>query len=375
MPLNFIKTFFQHEAASGLLLGIAALVAIIWANSPFALVYQYLQQDLQFFVNEGLMTLFFLLVGLELKREFFLGTLGDVKQIMLPAMAALGGMVVPALIYIMINYTTPIGLRGWSIPVATDIAFALGVLSLFGKKVPISLKLFLMALAIFDDMGAVLIIVFFKTHALSYLFLTCALLIVAGLACLNRFGVLRLGPYLLLGLLLWFFVFKAGIHPTIAGIVLAFFIPLRKHNSPLQRLENNLHGGVAYLVMPVFALLNAGLSFQNMSFFSLLDSVTLGIALGLVVGKQIGVFTFTILSVRWGHIHLPKQTSWLELYGVALLCGIGFTMSLFLGTLAFAEHFPAYLSKVRLGVLTGSLLSGLIGATVLHIAFKQRTSA
>ena len=377
MPLNFIRTFFQLEAASGLLLCCTALIALILANSPLAIFYQQLQQILQFSVNEGLMTLFFLLVGLELKREFLLGKLGEVKQIMLPAVAALGGMIVPVLIYVMMNHATPIGLKGWGIPVATDIAFALGVLSLFGRKVPTGLKLFLMALAIFDDIGAVLIIVFSNTQALSYGFLLFALLIVVNLAWLNRLGVLRLFPYLLLGLLLWFFLLKSGIHPTIAGIVLAFFIPLKKHRSPLHRLENRLHGWVAYLVMPVFSLLNAGLSFHGMTLFSLLDPVTLGILLGLFLGKQLGVFTFTVFLVRCGRVHLPPQTSWLELYGVALLCGIGFTMSLFLGTLAFAGDFPAYLPKVRLGVLTGSLLSGLVGATLLHIAFskKQKISA
>ncbi len=372
MLINPLRTFFKLEAASGLLLFLTALIALLLANSPFALFYQQLQQWLQFPINEGLMTLFFLLVGLELKREFLQGGLGELKQMMLPMVAGLGGMIVPALIYVLVNHATPIGLKGWGIPVATDIAFALGVLSLFGKKVPAGLKLFLMTLAIFDDIGAVLIIAFFNTQALSPVFLMLALLIVANLGMLNRLRVLRLLPYIVLGGLLWFCLLKSGVHPTLAGIVLAFFIPMQKQSSPLHRLENNLHPWVAYGVMPLFSLLNAGLSFQGITWSHLFDSVTLGIILGLFLGKQVGVFIVARLFIHWKRISLPAQTSWLALYGVALLCGIGFTMSLFLGTLAFAGDFPAYMPKVRLGVLTGSLLSGLVGAAVLQIALSPK---
>ncbi|HSW69510.1 MAG TPA: Na+/H+ antiporter NhaA [Gammaproteobacteria bacterium] len=385
MPLNPIKAFLKREAASGVFLFLAALTAIILDNSPAALFYQSLQKltvNIQFSswnptislvsgINEGLMTLFFLLVGLELKREFFMGTLVQVKQIILPGIAAAGGMIIPALIFMGINWTNSIGLQGWAIPVATDIAFALGVLSLFGRKVPVGLKLFLMTLAIFDDLGAIIIIAIFNTQNLSGIFFLASIVILASVWLLNYCNVTKLFPYLFLGFLLWFSLLKTGIHPTIAGVLLALFIPVRERSNPLQRLQNNLHGFVAYFVMPLFAFMNAGISFSGMKFSDLLDPVTAGIILGLFIGKQLGVFGFAFAMIKYSKASLPNNTSWVQLYGVSLLCGIGFTMSLFLGTLAFETHFPDYLTKVRLGVLTGSLLSGILGALVLHKKLKR----
>lgn len=371
MAFKAIKAFLNLEALSGIILCLTALSAIILANSPFNVFYQTLQHpSLLFAVNEGLMTLFFLLVGLELKREFLTGTLRETKKIIFPAVSALGGMIVPAIFYIIINKSNTAGLKGWAIPVATDIAFALGVLSLLGKRVPLELKLFLMALAIFDDVGAIIIIAIFNTQTLSSLFLCLAICIIVCLWWLNRISVLRLFPYFLLGFLLWLCLLKTGIHPTIAGVLLAFFIPLRKRVNPLQRLEQKLHTMVAYFVMPLFAFMNAGLSFVGVPFSELWDTVTIGIILGLFLGKQLGVFGFAWMMIKFRLASLPDKSSWLELYGVAVLCGIGFTMSLFLGTLTFENSFPAYLIKVRLGVLTGSLLSSVFGAILLHIAFR-----
>ena len=384
MALNPIRAFLKLEAASGILLCLAALLAIFLDNSPWASFYRAWQQmsiELQlgqwslqtsvlFCVNEGLMTFFFLLVGLELKREFLMGAFAELRQIMLPGVAALGGMIVPAIIFVIVNGSNTVGLKGWAVPVATDIAFALGVLTLFGKRVPLGLKLFLMALAIFDDVGAIIIIAVFNTQAFSWLFFLFVAVIVGSLWLLNRLSVTRLLPYLLLGFLLWWCLLKSGIHPVIAGVLLAVFIPIRERSSPLQRLENGLHPWVAYLVMPWFALLNAGLPLYGMQLADLMNTVTLGIILGLFLGKQLGVFGSAFAMIKWGKASLPHNTSWLELYGVALLCGIGFTMSLFLGTLAFEKGFSAYLIKVRLGVLTGSLLSSVFGALVLHVAFK-----
>ncbi len=383
---KWMTSFLKLEAASGIILCLTAFIAILLANSSKAPYYQALQQfsvefqwnqwsshtSLLFCVNDGLMALFFLLIGLELKREFLIGTLTNAKQILLPGMAALGGMIVPAIIYMLVNRSNTVGLQGWAVPVATDIAFALAVLSLWGKKVPIALKLFLMTLAIFDDVGAIMIIAVFNTHALSGLFLLFSMVILMGLWLLNRFGEQRLFPYLFSGFLLWVFLLKSGIHPTLAGILLALFIPVRERLAPLQRLERGLHPWVAYFVMPLFAFMNAGLSFHGLQMSDWLDTVTLGIVLGLVLGKQMGVFGLAWAMIKWRLASLPEKTSWLAVYGVALLGGIGFTMSLFLGTLAFENDFPNYLMKVRLGVLTGSLLSGILGAIVLHIAFKTK---
>lgn len=388
MPLRVIRAFLKMEAGGGLLLCLMTLAALFLANSPWAPYYEAVQASTITFlsgkwhlefpflsgVNDGLMTFFFLLIGLELKREFFTGSLQDVRHILLPAVAALGGMVVPALIYIGINHANLIGIKGWAIPVATDIAFAMAIVSLLGKKVPPGLKLFLMTLAIFDDVGAIFIIAFFNMHTLSGFFLVCAALLLAGLFLLNRLRVLMLLPYLVLGFLLWFCFLKAGIHPTVAGVLLAFFIPMRERASPLQRLEHELHEIVAYCVMPLFAFMNAGLSFHDITFKENFNTVTLGIIAGLFLGKQIGVFGFSYAMIKTRLAILPGNASWLQLYGVALLCGIGFTMSLFLGTLAFENEAATFLVDVRLGVLIASLLSGIVGAIMLRVAFSIKMS-
>ncbi len=381
-----IRAFLKLESASGIILFAMALLALILENSPFASLYQAIQQwpiqiefgqwtfvaPLPFWINDGLMTFFFLLVGLELKREFLTGKFVDRRQIILPGIAALGGMLVPVSIYIAINSGHSDALKGWAIPVATDIAFALGVLSLFGRSVPLELKLFLMTLAIFDDVGAIIIIAIAYARALSTLTLFFAALALFVLWGLNILGVKRLWPYLLIGFLLWLCVLNSGVHATVAGILLAFLIPLDGRKSPLHRLEEVLHPWVAYLVMPLFAFINAGVSFAGVSFWGLFDNLTLGIVCGLVIGKQLGVFGFAYALIKLDWVKLPENTTWLELYGVAVLCGIGFTMSLFLGTLAFESSHPIYLVKVRLSVLLSSLLSGVIGAAILHIAFAVK---
>ena len=369
---NLVKKFLALESASGIVLFLMAVVAMIWANSPFAPQYQQFTQTFLVFINEELMAIFFLLVGLELKRNLLEGEGSPLSRLMLPLMAALGGMLIPALLYCAVNLGNPMTLKGWAIPTATDIAFALGVLSLFNKRVPEWLKVFLLALAIFDDIGAILIIAVFFSHQLSYFMLFQALILVLGLCLLNRLKVKNLLPYLLIGVLLWVCLHHAGVHPTIAGVMLGFTIPNRVDHSasPLKRLETLLHPWVAFIIMPLFALANAGVSLAGISTPILLDVVVIGIVLGLFVGKQIGVLGFTWLMVRFGIAKKPDNVSWLALYGVAVLCGIGFTMSLFLGTLSFQNG--NYLTEVRLGVIFGSLLSGLVGASLLMAAFAHR---
>lgn len=387
MQMKVIREFLRLESTGGIILFIMAVSAIILANSSFSDRYQsvlqyspeihlgslVMHESVLSWINDGLMTLFFLLVGLELKREIVLGELSRVSQVMLPGMAAIGGMIVPAVLYCVINVNNPIALKGWAVPVATDIAFALGVLSLFGKRVPLSLKLFLMALAVFDDIGAILIIAFFYTQKLSYLFLSLAGLLFVCLIILNKANVRRLAPYLVVGCLLWVCCLKSGVHPTVAGVLLAMMIPARKQIgerlSPLSRLEDMLHPWVAFFVMPIFALANAGLSLSGLSLSSFLNPVVFGVIMGLFVGKQLGVFGITWLMIKLGWAKLPGSARWLELYGVALLCGVGFTMSLFLGTLAFlGDH--ALLDDIRLGVLAASVLSSAVGAFVLRCALK-----
>jgi len=392
MPVKLIREFLRLEAAGGILLVIMAVLALLCSNSGLSPYYdQFLRatielhfgdfrfnsQPLLFWVNDGLMAVFFLFVGLELKRAFLEGELSGVGKIILPGVAALGGMVMPGLLYVAFNYQDPIAVKGWSIPIATDIAFALGVLSLFSKRVPMALKLFLMALAIFDDMGGILIIAIFYSHGFSFLYLCFSILLVIALfLCHQRFKIRRLFPYLFLGGLLWLTVLSSGIHPTVAGVVLALLIPLKKtpleKTSPLQYLEKKLHPWVVYLILPLFAFANAGLSLQGLTWHALFDTMVLGIVLGLFVGKQIGVFLFSALIIKLGFAKLPHRSSWLELYGVSLLCGIGFTMSLFLGTLAFQSSDPIYLTEVRLGVLLGSVISGLTGAIILNIALIKK---
>lgn len=381
--INKIRDFLQLEAASGMALFCAALVAIFLVNSPWRDVYlkvlhtPLLHSSLIFWVNEGLMAIFFLLVGLELKREFFEGELSGISKIVLPGSAALGGMLVPALIYLVMNRHSTATLHGWAIPVATDIAFALGVLSFFNKRIPLALKLFLLTLAVIDDLGSIIIIVMFYSYDSSLGYVLLASLVFLLLWGLNRIAkVAVLLPYLFLGLVLWVFILYSGIHASITGVLLAIVIPLRtspeRNGSLLHQLEARLHPWVAFFILPLFAFCNAGLSFEGMSFITLTQPVVLGIALGLFVGKQVGVMTFVWLMIKCRLASLPKDVTGLDMYGIALLCGIGFTMSLFLGTLAFQEKQMIYLTEVRLGVFLGSILSALSGSLVLYMSFIQK---
>lgn len=366
MPIQLLKRYLQLETSSSFILFLAAILSMILANSPLAPYHQRFIDQFIFLINDGLMAIFFAAVGIELKKGYLDGQLASFSQIALPLAGAIGGMLVPALIYCFINRSSPETLVGWATPVATDIAFALGVLALAGRRISISLKLFLLTLAIFDDIGAIIIIAVFYTSGGSYGFLLLALLPIIGLILLNINYVRSLTPYVICGMLLWFCLLKSGVHPTIAGVLFALAIPEKSDNptSPLRRLEHGLHPWVAYLIMPLFALANAGVSLATVTWESLFDVVVLGIALGLFLGKQIGVFLFSWLLIRSGAARLPEKTSWRQLYGVALLCGIGFTMSLFLGTLSFQNE-SIYLAEVRLGVLLGSLLSALVGALIL----------
>jgi len=379
--LAYLNRFCAAEAAGGVVLMVAAAVALIVANSPladdyFASLHWYVGGlSLGHWINDGLMAIFFLLVGLEIKREMAVGQLASWGDRALPGLAALGGMLVPALLYALVNRHDPQTLAGWAIPAATDIAFALGVLSLLGSRVPASLKVFLSALAILDDLGAVLIIALFYTSDLSTTMLLAAAGLVAVLFLLNRFKVTALLPYLLVGALLWFCMLRSGIHATLAGVILALFIPLGDTEaddaSPLLKLESALHPWVAFLIVPLFGFANAGVSLAGMSPANLLDPVPLGVTLGLFLGKQIGISLMAVLAIRSGLARLPEGASWLQLYGVALLCGIGFTMSLFIGALAFPGA-PFLVDEVKIGVLLGSLLSALAGIAVLLLAARRR---
>lgn len=372
------REFLASESAGGIVLMVAAALALIIANSPLASSYfsalsAYLGPlNIGHWINDGLMAVFFLLVGLEIKREFLDGQLSTWPRRILPGIAAAGGMAVPALIFVALNSDSPETLRGWAIPTATDIAFALGVLSLLGNRVPASLKVFLTALAIIDDLGAVIIIALFYTSGLSLAWLAAAAAILVALIALNRFGVMRLAPYLVLGLILWVVVLKSGVHATLAGVALALTVPLGRtpgaqdhpEDSPLHALEHALHKPVSFFVIPVFGFANAGVPLGAISTESLLQPLTLGIALGLVVGKLAGVFGTAWLAVRLGYADMPANASVRHLLGVALLCGIGFTMSLFIGLLAFPTDL-AMQGALKVGILGGSLISGLLGAAVL----------
>jgi len=380
---NAYREFVKLESASSILLLVATVLALWMSNSALQPFYHWLVhhpisisplsfeiKSLEFWVNDGLMAIFFLTVGLELKREMQEGQLADLSQVALPTIAAIGGMAVPALIYVAFNWGNSITLTGWAIPSATDIAFSLGVLALLGSRVPLSLKIFLMALAIIDDLGAILIIALFYGHDLhlSYLAFAAALLVIPSILYHWK-GVTSLVLYLIIGLLLWFFVLKSGIHATLAGVALAFVIPNVKDShghSPLHRMEHILHPWVAFGILPIFAFANAGVSFEGMQLSILLEPVPLGIVLGLFLGKQLGVFGFTWLSVKLGLAELPNRATWLTIYGVATLCGIGFTMSLFIGSLAFTVD--EYMNQVRLSVLLGSLISAVVGYLILLAA-------
>ena len=382
-----LRALLANEAAGGLVLMAAGVLALVVANSPLAPAYfgalktYVLRLSILHWINDALMAVFFLLVGLEIKREMLDGQLRTWPDRALPGIAALGGMLVPALIYVAVNWGTPETLRGWAIPAATDIAFALGVLSLLGSRVPVSLKVFLTALAILDDLGAVLIIAVFYTADLSPVFLGGTLAVLGVLVGLNRSGVERLLPYLIVGVILWFLVLQSGVHATVAGVLLAMAIPLRRtpgrpeaSGCALIRLEHALQPWVAFLIVPIFGFANAGVSFAGMSASALAQPVPLGIALGLFVGKQLGVFAFAWGAIRAGLADVPAHATWAQLYGVAILCGIGFTMSLFIGLLAFPTS-EALQDEVKIGVLTGSVLSALAGAALLRMSRSESESA
>ena len=392
--INYItapfKWFFKLEAASGLVLLIAAAIALILSNSDLSGYYfgvlnthiligtQNFGLDLSVFhwINDALMAVFFFVVTLEIKREFIQGELSRPKQASLPIIGAIGGMAVPAIIYIIINFETGNTLKGWAIPSATDIAFSIGVLSLLGSRVPISLKVFLMALAIIDDLGAIIIIAFFYSTELQYMYLLLMLGSFLTLLTLNKFGVKKFMPYLLIGLFLWYFTHESGIHSTISGVLLALTIPHRDHkkdSSLLLKVEHILSPYVAFGIMPLFALANAGVSLEGISINTIMNPVPLGILCGLFFGKQIGVFVFSYLSIKFKLAEMPSNSSWIKLYGVAILTGIGFTMSLFIGNLAFIEN-TQYIDGVKIGVLCGSLLSTFVGYFVLLLVTNKKNN-
>lgn len=383
-PRSALRSFLDNEAAGGIILMTVAALALVIANSPLAPVYFDVLHvyvaglSVQHWINDALMAVFFLLVGLEIKRELLDGQLSTWPRRILPGVAALGGMVVPALVFVAVNWGSPGNIQGWAVPSATDIAFALGVLALLGPRVPVSLKIFLTALAIIDDLGAVAIIGLFYTADLALLWLGMAGLVILGLMGLNRAGVERLVPYLLLGAVLWFCVLQSGVHATLAGVALALTIPIRPAparpddpESPLHILEHALTPWVAFLIVPIFGFANAGVSLGGLGLADLLAPLPLGIAAGLFLGKQVGVFLTTWGVVTLGWADRPEDASWPQVYGVSLLAGVGFTMSLFIGMLAFPDS-PGMQDAVKIGVLAGSVLSAVTGAVVLLIAKGER---
>lgn len=378
-----IQDFLKQESSGGLVLMAAAVLAMIVNNTALASVYQgflnlpiviqvgplEIAKPLLLWVNDGLMAVFFFLVGLEIKREIVEGELSSFDKAALPIVAAVGGMAVPAGVFALLNMGDPEAIRGWAIPAATDIAFALGILALMGPRVPVALKIFLLAVAIIDDLGAIVIIAAFYTADVSTTSLLVAGIGLAFLVGLNLSGVGRIAPYVIIGIIMWVAVLKSGVHATLAGVLLAFTIPMRTkdrgaHPSPLKHLEHELHLWVAFLVLPIFAFSNAGVSLGELSLSDVVAPLPLGIALGLLIGKQVGIMTLCYLGVRSGLCKLPTGVTWKQIYGVACLCGIGFTMSLFIGTLAFSD--PDHLNAVRLGVLMGSIASAIVGFLVLR---------
>jgi NhaA family Na+:H+ antiporter len=385
MFLRAIDRFFSHEASGGILLMLSALAAMIVANSALSGLYESvlgakfsvlingegLSKPLILWINDGLMAIFFFLIGLELKREILEGKLKNPSDIILPGVAAIGGMALPALVFVLFNWNIVENISGWAIPAATDIAFALGILALVGSRAPASLKVFLLTLAILDDLGAIIIIALFYTAELKVDYLFLALLPLAGLLWLNIKGAHRIAPALLLGAIMWYFVLKSGVHATLAGVVTAFCIPLKDKwgKSPLHSLENGLTPYVLYLIIPIFAFANAGVVLKGMTFNDLLAPLPLGIALGLIVGKQVGVFGLTMLMVKTGIAKMPHGATALHIYGISCLAGVGFTMSLFIGGLSFAD--AEMMNQVRLGVLSGSIASGILGYSALMLASRQ----
>jgi NhaA family Na+:H+ antiporter len=386
--VKHLQRFFSNEASGGIILIIAAALAMLLANmgSTSGLYHSFLETPVQLkvgaleinknmllWINDALMAVFFLLIGLEVKRELIVGSLASRRQAIFPVIAALGGMVVPALVYLAFNFQDPITREGWAIPAATDIAFALGVLALLGSRVPASLKIFLMALAIIDDLGAIVIIALFYTSDLSLLSLGVAAAAIAVLAILNLTGVRRTGIYILVGVILWTAVLKSGVHATLAGVVVGFFIPLKEQNgkSPAAQLEHVLHPWVAYLILPLFAFANAGVSLQGVTLEGLTSLLPLGIMAGLFIGKPLGISLFCWLALKMKWATLPAGTTWKQIMAVGVLCGIGFTMSIFIASLAFGNVDPALINWAKLGILIGSVLSAVVGYTLL----RMRTSS
>ncbi len=386
-----VEKFLNLESASGILLVFSAILAMALANSPLFFIYDAfldtpgeirigdfsIAKPLLLWINDGLMAIFFFLVGLEIKREVVEGELSSPSQVILPGVAALGGMVVPALIYAGMNWGDASAMTGWAIPTATDIAFAVGILTLFGRAAPTPLKVFLLTLAIIDDLGAIIIIAVFYSGNISMLSLFFALMFLGILIGMNRRNISRTGPYIFMGILLWTCVLKSGVHATLAGILVAWTIPMQsasdKTYSPLRDLEHTLHPWVAYAILPLFAFSNSGLSLDRVSMNDLMGSVPLGIALGLMLGKPLGIVGFSWLAVKLKMIRLPDTLRWPEILGVSVLCGVGFTMSLFIGSLAFEQGGPDYAKDDKIGILLGSLCSGLAGFAILKIVLKKRS--
>ena len=385
MAVTTIKEFLQKESAGGLLLVGAAVIAMVLVNSPLDFLYfalldtpvsiqvgaLILDKPLLLWINDGLMAVFFFLIGLEIKREILEGELSDPARLIIPAIAAVGGMAVPAMVYIAMNQGDPAALAGWAIPTATDIAFALGVLSLLGSRVPNALKLFLLTLAIIDDLGAIIIIALFYSGDLSMISLVVASIALITLFLMNKKGVTKIAPFILVGAVLWTAVLKSGVHATLAGVVLAFFIPLKdpaNGKSPLLHLEHMLHPYVAFAILPIFAFANTGIDFTGLTLESLLHPVPLGIATALVLGKQVWVFGFSWIAIKLRLGKLPEGINWLSIYGISALCGIGFTMSLFISGLAAEEIGTGEMVDDRLGIMLGSLISALIGYLVLKFS-------
>jgi NhaA family Na+:H+ antiporter len=390
-----LEKFFKLEAAGGILLIIAAIGAMLLKNSSYAGVYEafldtpgevrigdlYIAKPLFLWVNDALMAIFFFMIGMEVKREIMVGELSELSQIALPAIAGLGGIIVPAGLYYLITMDDPVAIQGWAIPTATDIAFALGILALVGPGIPSSLKLFLMTLAIIDDLGAIIIIALFYTSELSILSLSIATGSIFMLVVMKLKKVSTVAPYLLVGIVLWTAVLKSGVHATLAGVVLGFFIPLKAvdddgiEDSPLERLIHELHPAVVFGILPLFAFVNAGVILSGMSIDDILSGIPLAIAVGLFFGKQIGVFGFAWVAIMLGWSKKPAGTNWGQLYGVAILCGVGFTMSLFIGSLAFEESGLGYSRPDRLGIIAGSLLAGVFGYLVLKLSTNNQLPA
>ncbi|AMF99164.1 MULTISPECIES: Na+/H+ antiporter NhaA [Vibrio] len=380
---DVIRDFFKMESAGGILLVIAAAIAMTIANSPLGESYQAMLHTYVFgmsvshWINDGLMAVFFLLIGLEVKRELLEGALKSKETAIFPAIAAVGGMLAPALIYVAFNAGDAEAISGWAIPAATDIAFALGIMALLGKRVPISLKVFLLALAIIDDLGVVVIIALFYTGDLSTMALIVGFIMTGVLFMLNAKEVTKLTPYMIVGAILWFAVLKSGVHATLAGVVIGFAIPLKGkkgEHSPLKHMEHALHPYVAFGILPLFAFANAGISLEGVSMSGLTSMLPLGIALGLLVGKPLGIFTFSWAAVKMGVAKLPEGVNFVHIFAVSVLCGIGFTMSIFISSLAFGNVSPEFDTYARLGILMGSTTAAVIGYALLHFSLPKKAA-